>query len=111
MKNLGIILLCYNLACLSVLNTDWYDKYWTVIDSNDWYFYVIGAIVFFAQYKKLSKFQRDCFIFAFIYLGFKVLDYIYFFNYATFMFWNLFIIFFPLFMLIERNINYSRFKK
>jgi len=105
MKNLGIILLTYNLLCLSVLTTDWYRSYWKVLDALDTIFYLVAIFVFFGHYSKLNRLQRDGFIFSAIYLAFKALDNYQHFSYATFMFWNLFIILFPLFKLGVRMYN------
>ena len=111
MKNLGIILLCYNLACLLVLNTDWYAKVWQTLNTLDTIVYFASVIVFFTKYRLLTKLQRDCFIFGGVYLLFKVVDEYQRFNYQTFLFWNLLIIATPFIFWIERNFNWDRFKK
>jgi len=120
MKNIAIYLLVYNLICLLILHTDWYSEEVTflgitterynVIDFLDTPFYVVMllTIMYYAFWNKLHKltiFQKQSFMFCFVYLFFKIINIYLQFNYQTFMFWNLLIIFMPLILLIDRKVN------
>ncbi len=93
MKNLGILLLVYNLTTLILCFTDWYSEVVTtnifligkctterynIIDYYDVPFYCIAVIYFFyswhLKFKNLTQFQKECFVVAFILVGFKVVN-------------------------------------
>jgi hypothetical protein len=77
MKNLGIVLNVYILACLSVIDTDWYARVYPIIDTIDTIPFLFAMGYFPFVYKKLSGFQLTCFIAVFFALVFKWLDYEY----------------------------------
>ncbi len=77
MKNLGIVLNVYILACLSVIDTDWYACAYPIIDTIDTIPFLFAMGYFPFVYKKLSGFQLTCFIAVFFALVFKWLDYEY----------------------------------
>jgi len=110
MKNIGICLLLFNLACLSVIDTDWYAEIYPYLDALDTPFYCFGAIVFFKacsnKFKGMTLLQKHSFIACFFSLCLKWSDTIINLDYETYMFWNLIIIAIPFVLKIERNINW-----
>jgi len=111
MKNLGAFILLYNLVCILIMQTNWYSNNWQIIDSIDTPFYVASAIIVLYMYRKLNVFQKQCYLFAFIFLVFKLIDLNYPIDYVNYKFWSILIITTPIILLIERNINYDRFNK
>jgi len=45
MKNIGIIIIIYNVLCLSIINSDWYAKYYDIVDFCDIPLYIGLAVV------------------------------------------------------------------
>lgn len=117
LKRLGIILLCYNLATLILVFTDWYSEVVTIdftifnfdifgykfefekyvserynfFDYFDYPFYFLGAIFYFwywsKDFKPLTKFQLDCFRTTFFFVAFKFVHQ----EYLHLSFWQLII--------------------
>lgn len=92
MKNLGIVLNMYILACLSVIHTDWYAEAYPIIDTIDTIPFLFAIVYFPFVYRKLSGFQLTCFIAVFVALVFKWLDYHYLNSeYEVYVFWHMII--------------------
>lgn len=111
MKNLGAFILLYNLICILIMQTNWYATNLAIIDSIDAPFYFISPIIVWYYYRTLTIFQKQCYLFAFVFLAFKLIDLNYPIDYENYKFWSILIIVTPIILLIERNINYDKFSK
>jgi len=109
MKKLGLITLFYNLICVSVSNSNWYAKYYNVIDMLDIPLYLLSAIVFFRMwyfnFKGLNDFYKHCFIASYVLLVWKIIYINTLFNYDTFKFFYLIIIAMPILLEIDKKLN------
>jgi hypothetical protein len=111
MKNLGAFILLYNLVSILIMDTNFWLNNWQIIDSIDTPFYIASAIIVLFLYRKLNIFQKQCYLFSFIFLVFKLIDLNYPIDYINYKFWSILIIATPIILLIERNINYDKFSK
>lgn len=117
----SLFLMVYSLTCLALIKTKWYneiitfyvpfkgiitDKRQNIIDYFDIPFYVICAIHVLIYWKKYTFNAKVYFSSVVVYLGFKVLDNYVLFSFNAFVFYNLLIlVFVPLAIIIDKNLN------
>lgn len=92
------------------MHTDFYANNWQVIDFIDTPIYLLYFVIWILKRNKLTIFQTQCNISVFLFLSLKLIDMQFNVDYSIFKFWSLLIIFLPIILLIERNINYDKFK-
>lgn len=101
-----LLLMVYSLFCLLLLDNQWYKDNWVIIDYCDIPFYLFATIHAIKYWGKYSFNAKLFFVCVYVYLGFKILDIYFPFNYQTFMFWNFFILVFaPICIIIDKNLN------
>jgi len=109
MKKLGIILLIYNVILKLFCDADWYYYAYPYIDAIDTIFYIFALIVFFKfwkhDFKKITNFEKYCFIASFLLIALKVGYNELKFSYATYTFYFWLLIVAPILLEIERNYN------
>jgi hypothetical protein len=103
MKNLGAFILFYNLVCILIMDTNFWLNNWQIIDSVDTPFYIASAIIVLFLYRKLNIFQKQCYLFAFIFLVFKLIDLNYPIDYVNYKFWSILIIVTPIIINGHKN--------
>ena len=112
MKKLGIFILIYNIVFYFCSYFEWYSKAYPIIDLLDIPIYILSAIIFFKSwwngFKKVTIFEKHCFIASYILLVFKIMYLYELINYNTYEVWFWFVFIAPILLKIERNINYEQ---
>jgi len=84
MKNIGIIIIVYNILCLSIIKSDWYANNYAIIDFCDIPLYIGLAVTTFKG--KLKYYQLYPIISSWLLLCLKLV-YIHY-PFEKYIFWN-----------------------
>jgi len=113
MKNIGVIILIYNILCLLIINTDWYINYQPQIDFYDIPLYIsLSIITFISIYKWyyedtrwLKFYQLYSITASWVLLFFKIVQTIYPINYYSHIFYLKLTILTCIVVIIDEKIN------